>query len=213
MSVLTRDDLLVRIERGELKFEPALDSFQLQGHSVDLRLGSTFLVPRQWELTSRGREALIFDPLAGGHSHFQSIELEQGQFFDLLPGERVLVSTLERIVVPPDISGVLYPRSSMNRQGLEVQLTGIIDAGYKGSLIVPIRNSNLTSIVRIYPGQRFCQVEFTALSHEIEPRPSRYQGKDVVVGALPELDVDEVALVRAGDIAELKRRFPMQGAS
>ena len=76
-------------------------------------------------------------------------------------------STLERIVVPNDLSAVLYPRSSVNRQGLEVQLTGIIDAGYEGALIVPIRNSNPTSIVRIYPGQRFCQIEFTTLTREI----------------------------------------------
>ena len=142
MSILTREDLQARITGGALSFDPPLDEFQLQGHTIDLRLGFTFLVPRQWQVTAHGREALIFDPLEGGHQHFDAIELEPGQYFELLPGERVLVSTLERIVVPNDLSAVLYPRSSVNRQGLEVQLTGIIDAGYEGALIVPIRNSN-----------------------------------------------------------------------
>jgi deoxycytidine triphosphate deaminase len=125
----------------------------------------------------------------------------------------VLVTTLERIAVPNDLSGVLYPRSSVNRQGLEVELTGIVDAGYQGNLVVPLRNSNPASIVRIYPGQRFCQIELTTLSRGIAPRPSRYHNKDVIVGALPEQDGEEVHLIQSGAIEELKRRFgiaPMQ---
>jgi dCTP deaminase len=212
MSILARQDIEARIARGELVFTPPLDGFQIQGHTIDLRLGFTFLVPRQWRLTERGREALIFDPLEGGHRHFEPIELEPGQYFELLPGERVLVSTLERVTVPNDLSGVLYPRSSVNRQGLEVELTGIIDAGYSGNLVVPVRNSNVASIVRIYPGQRFCQIELTTLSQAIEPRQSRYHNKDVIVGALPEQDEEEVRLIQAGKIEELKRRFSSKQA-
>lgn len=207
MSILTHEEIEERIASGEMAFTPPIDVFQLQGHTIDLRLGYTFLVPRQWQVTERGRVALIFDPLEGGHHHFDPIELEPGQYFELLPGERILVSTLESIVVPNDLSGVLYPRSSANRQGLDVQLTGIIDAGYAGNLIVPIHNSNPTSIVRIYPGQRFCQIEFTRLSQPIVPRQSRYHNKDVIVGALPENNDDEVRLIRSGAIDELKRQF------
>jgi dCTP deaminase len=219
MSILARDDIEARIARGELVFNPPLDRLQIQGHTVDLRLGFTFLVPRQWRLTERGREALIFDPLEGSHGHFEPIELEPGQYFELLPGERVLVSTLERVTLPNDVSGVLYPRSSVNRQGLEVELTGIIDAGYSGNLIVPVRNSNVASIVRIYPAQRFCQIELTTLTQAIEPRPSRYHNKDVIVGALPEQSDEEIRLLQEGKIEELKRRFaatqrePRQGKS
>ena len=32
-------------------------------------------------------------------------------------------------------------RSSVNRRGISVDLTGIIDAGYEGQLIIPIRNN------------------------------------------------------------------------
>jgi dCTP deaminase len=212
MSILAREDIEARIAHGELSFNPPLDRFQIQGHTIDLRLGFTFLVPRQWRVTERGREALIFDPLEGGHGHFDPIELEAGQYFELLPGERVLVSTLERVALPNDLSGVLYPRSSVNRQGLEVELTGIIDAGYSGNLVVPVRNSNVASIVRIYPGQRFCQIELTTLTHSIAPRQSRYHNKDVIVGALPEQDGEEVRLIRAGKIEDLKRRFAVASA-
>jgi hypothetical protein len=73
MSILAREDIEERIARGELVFTPPLDSFQIQGHTIDLRLGFTFLVPRQWRVSDRGREALIFDPLEGGHQHFDPI--------------------------------------------------------------------------------------------------------------------------------------------
>lgn len=210
MSILVQNDIEARIRRGELVFTPALDALQLQGHTVDLRLGFTFLVPRQWRLTAKGREARVFDPLEGGHEHFEPIELEPGQYFEVLPGERVLVSALERIAMPRDLSAVLYPRSSVNRQGLEVELTGIIDAGYSGNLIIPVRNSNVSGVVRIYPGQRFCQLEFSTLTHPIVPRPSRYHDKDVIVGALPEEEADEVALIRAGQIEQIKQAYPLK---
>ncbi|MGZ6390416.1 MAG: dCTP deaminase [Ktedonobacterales bacterium] len=206
MAILVREDIEARIARGNIVFTPALDTFQLQAHTVDLRLGFTFLVPRLWQVTERGRVALVFDPLDGGHAHFDPVELEPGQYFELLPGERVLVSTLERITMPNDVSAVLYPRSTVNRQGLAVELTGIIDAGYQGNLVIPIHNSSTSSVVRIYPGQRFCQLEFNTLAQEITPRLSRYQNKDVIVGVLPEQDTVEVELIRQGRIEELKRR-------
>lgn len=207
MSVLVRADIEERIARGDLVFTPKLDAFQLQAHTVDLRLGFTFLIPRLWQMTERGRVALTLDQLEGGHHHFDPIELEPGQYFELLPGERVLVSTLEHITMPPDISAVLYPRSTVNRQGLAVELTGIIDAGYQGNLVVPISNTSRSSLVRIYPGQRFCQLEFATLAQPILPRASRYQNKDIIVGVLPEQDMEEMRLIRAGDISQLKERY------
>lgn len=106
MPILVREDIEERMARGNLVFTPELDAFQLQAHTIDLRLGFTFLVPRLWQVTERGRVALVFDPLEGGHAHFDPVELEPGQYFEMLPGERVLVSTLERITMPNDISAM-----------------------------------------------------------------------------------------------------------
>jgi dCTP deaminase len=207
MSVLVRDEIEERIARGELGFTPPLDELQMQAHSVDLRLGFTFLIPRQWQLTERGRVALTFDHLEGGDQHFDVVELEPGQYFEVLVGEGVIASTLERISLPNDLVGHLYPRSSVNRRGLAVDLSGIVDAGYQGNLIIPVHNNSLSRVVRIYPGERFCQLTFTRLSGTTLPRPSRYQNKDIIVGVLPEHDAAEVELIRAGRIEELKRRF------
>ena len=204
MAVLTRDEILERIAKGEIAIEPGVDSFQLQGHSVDMRLGFTFMLPKRYVLTSEGREALRIDPLRNhGPEYFDVIELEQGQYFELLPGEHVLVSSLETIKVPKDLMAILYPRSSVNRKGLSVDLTGIIDSGYKGVLTLPVRNNTDSQIIRLYPGERFCQVVFEALTHEVDSRQSRWHQKDVVEKGEKE-EATEIDLVLSGKIKELK---------
>ena len=204
MAVLTRDEILDRVARGEIAIEPSIDEYQLQAHSVDLRLGFTFMLPKRYTITKEGREALRIDPLKNhGPEYFDVIELEQGQYFELLPGEHVLVSSLETIKVPKDLMAILYPRSSVNRKGLSVDLTGIIDSGYEGVLTLPVRNNTDSQIIRLYPGERFCQIVFEALTHTIDARPSRWHRKDVVEKGAQE-EVSEIELVREGRIKELK---------
>lgn len=208
MAVLTKSDILARVESGELAFTPNLDAFQLQSHAVDLRLGFTFLMPKAWKHTNKGRVAIDIDPLKDhGPEYFDIIELEQGQYFELLPGEYVLVSSLESLKIPNDVMAILYPRSSINRKGLSVDLTGIIDSGYEGPLTLPVRN-NTRSTVRIHPGERFCQVVFEELTAPIEtPRKSRWHQKDVVEKGAKEKSV-EMKLVFEGDIRKLKQDHP-----
>lgn len=204
MSTLTKTQIIERLASGDLIFTPPLDNFQLQAHSVDLRLGFTFLIPKMWRLTSKGREAITLSPLESqGADHFEVIELEQGQYFDLLPQEYVLVSTLESIKFPQDIMSVLYPRSSTNRKGLSVDLTGIIDAGYEGRLTLPVRNNTRAQTIRLYPGERFCQIVFEELKNPVEARQSRHHKRDIVEGLAKE-NMTEIDLVISGDIKKLK---------
>jgi len=207
--VLTKKEILERIKKGELSFAPPLDKFQLQPQSVDLRLGFTFLVPKQWEMTSEGRIALQMEYQAS-RRHFEVIELEEGQFFEILPREFVIVSTLEKIKLPNDLMGILYPRSSINRRGLSVDLSGVVDSRYEGNLIVPIRNNTQTQVIRVYPGERFCQIVFSPLASKIRARKSRYQKKDIIVGVLGERSLKETRLIRKGKIGELKKEYKLE---
>ncbi|MFA5987828.1 MAG: dCTP deaminase [Candidatus Paceibacterota bacterium] len=209
MSVLSKNKILERIKKGELSFEPGLDKFQLRTHSVDLRLGFTFLVPKFWHVTVAGREPVPIDYLNNVRANcFDIVELEQGQYFDVLPGEYVLFSTLEKIKLPNDLMAVLYPRSSVNRRGLAVDLTGIIDAGYCGQLIMPVRNNAKNQVIRVYPGERFCQLVFEELSETCpDAVKSRYSGMDVVKGFVPENSTSEVELINKGDIKTLKEKY------
>ncbi|HVT75127.1 MAG TPA: dCTP deaminase [Candidatus Paceibacterota bacterium] len=212
--ILTRTKISKRMESGTLKFAPALDMFQLRPHAVDLRLGYTFLLPKSWHMTARGREALSLDHFDKKRpQYFETLELEQGQYFELMPGEYVIVSTLEKITMPKDLMAVLYPRSSVNRKGLSVDLTGIVDCGYEGQLAVPVRNNTSHQVIRLYPGERFCQLVFEETGEEIEDKTNRYSKKDIIEGAIrsnPGLDgkdEEEMELIQKGDIKGLKAKF------
>jgi deoxycytidine triphosphate deaminase len=167
-------------------------------------------------MTPKGREALSMDHFDKKRpQYFEALELEQGQYFELLPGEYVIVSTLEKITMPKDVMAVLYPRSSVNRRGLSVDLTGIVDCGYEGQLAVPVRNNTSHQIIRLYPGERFCQVVFEETGEEIEDRTNRYSKKDIIEGAIrsnPGLDgkdEEEMELIQAGKVKELKTKFKL----
>ncbi len=211
MAILTRIQILERMKQENLGFSPNLDTFQLQEHSIDLRLGFTFLIPKSWQLTPRGREAVSIDSFGDNvypAPHFDVVELEKGQYFELLPGEHITVSTLEAVKIPNDLMAVLYPRSSTNRRGLSVDLTGIVDSGYEGQLIIPLRNSTAHQTIRLYPGERICQIIFEELGHKVSPRRSRYHKKDIIEGMIvegqPKEREVEMALIRKGEIRELK---------
>jgi len=205
MSVLTIEQIKERLANNEISFSPKLDTFQVHAHSIDLRLGYTFLIPKVWQMTKKGREALILDHFSDNKmNYFDIIELEEGQYFDLLPREYVTVSTLESMKVPDDLMAVLYPRSSTNRKGLSVDLTGIIDAGYEGQLMIPIRNNTTSQTIRVYPGERFCQVVFETLENKVVPRKSKYHKKDIIEGYISE-KTKETELLQEGKTGDLKK--------
>lgn len=204
MSVITKKQILERVKKGEIIFSPSLDAFQLQEHAVDLRLGFTFLIPKIWHLTTRGRESLDITHFDKQNAEFfDVVELEEGQYFELLPQEYVLVATLETIKVPSNLMAVLYPRSSTNRKGLSLDLTGIVDSGYEGQLTLPIRNNTHSQTVRLYPGERVCQIVFEELTEAVNARKSKYHKKDIVEGIAREKR-EEASLIMKGQIRKLK---------
>ena len=207
--ILSNNQILARIEQGDLGFSPMIDRFQVQQHSVDLRLGFTFLIPKAWEMTDEGRVAVRIDHLNHDRQNDRHtlIELEEGQFFDILPGEYVAVSTLEKIKVPGDLMGVLYPRSSVNRRGLSIDLTGIVDAGFEGNLLIPVRNNTQHQVIRLYPGERFCQITFEEVGGKPVIQQSRWHNKDVIVTIQEERNPTEMEFVRKGDIRTLKKNY------
>lgn len=212
--ILTRHEISALIDSGKLSFEPVLDAFQNQPHAVDLRLGTVFYLPKMWEITEKGREVLTVDVTESAGDNFEKIELRPGQFFELAPGESIIASTLERISIrEPNIMGVLYPRSSINRRGLSVDLTGIVDTHYSGHLVIPILNKTSSQVIRIYPGERICQIVFQRLVSELEKEdamlhgriPAKYDGSDAKNLASKRDSDEEIELIRRGDLEGLKK--------
>ena len=210
--ILTSQEILERMNKKELAFTPQIDQFQIQQHSVDLRLGFSFLIPKSWEITNEGRVAVKTDHLDFDHKSMRHtlVELEEGQFFDILPGEYVAVTTLEKIKLPNDLMAILYPRSSVNRRGLSIDLTGVVDAGYEGNLLIPVRNNTQSQVIRMYPGERICQVVFEEIHTGVDVKQSRWQNSDVIVTIKEERSTIEMEYVRKGNISGLKKDFTLK---
>ncbi len=178
--ILTRYEIAELIKVKKLIFSPELDKFQNQPHAVDLRLGTVFYIPKIWEMTKKGREILTVDFTEKNGKNLEKVELDPGQFFDLAPGESIIASTLERIELKaPSLMGTLYPRSSINRRGLAVDLTGIVDAHYAGHLMIPIHNKTASQIIRIFPGERICQIVFQKLVRDLNRKEALLHGKNI----------------------------------
>ncbi len=216
MPILTRHQIHERIMQGGLKFVPMIDQYQDQPHAVDLRLGETFYIPKIWRLTDAGREIVTVDTMQSPGDNFEQVTLKSGQFFDLAPGEAIIGSTLERIELnAPDLMAVLYPRSSINRRGLSVDLTGIVDVGYQGHLMIPIRNRTTSQVIRIYPGERLCQIVFQELGAPLSPaeaarhggQQAKYMDASAAELANKQDAAEEIELLKQGQLEELKLRY------
>lgn len=213
MAVLSRSDIIEHIKLGKLGFTPNLDGFQMQPHAVDLRLGIQFRLPRHWRMTKNGREAIIVDPFKESAEYNETVTLSPGQVFELLPGEKIIAETLERVELKCDnIMALLFPRSSLNRRGLSVDLSGIVDVWYQGKLIIPIINQT-DQVIRLYPGERICQLIFETISSPIDEEAGSQHGLDkskYVESEDPNFKkdrIEEIELIQSGSLDELKEKF------
>lgn len=176
MSTLDKNTIQKYLDDKKVVFNPELGADQYQPNSVDLRLGYEFFIPKTWKFTDAGREILRVDITENG-DNYEKITLKEGQYFEVAPEEVIVGTTMERIELKTyDIMGVLYPRSSINRRGLAVDLTGIIDTGYSGNLMIPLKNKTQSQIIRVYPGERFVQLVFHTLTEPLTKEEAMKHG-------------------------------------
>ncbi|NQT49077.1 dCTP deaminase [Candidatus Kuenenbacteria bacterium] len=216
MSILTKKEILHRIKEGQIKFSPELDEYQLSPNSIDLRVGWSFYVPHSWKMNEKGRVAVNADYLnyQNTEEYLKLIKLSPGQYFEILPKEFILISTLEKITLNcGDIAGTLLPRSSALRRGLQIE-TGMIDCRYNGQLTIPVVN-NSHHIIKIYPGERICQMQICKLESDLSEDEAKKHGKQEAkyVGSTPyslESKFDsneEIDLLQQGKLIELKDQY------
>lgn len=216
--IFSKPKILEYLRDKKLEFTPPLDAYQLQPDSVDLRLGTTFYIPETWRMTEAGREAVRADyiDVKTNPEYFKMVKLQPGQFFELMPNEFIIISTLEKIAMSSgDFAAILYPRSSVLRRGLIVE-GGVVDACYSGYLTIPILNSSNHSI-HLYPGERVCHLVFQTLSNTLTNDEAQLHGVNAAkyqsstqYGLDAKLDrQEEVELIKAGKLKELKNAFPI----
>lgn len=216
--ILNKNKILEYLRDGKLEFAPALDAYQLQPDSVDLRLGTTFYIPEVWRMSDEGRVGIRADyiDVKENPEYFRMVKLKPGQFCEILPHEFLIISTLEKINFKQgDFAAILYPRSSVLRRGLVIE-GGVVDALYNGYLTIPMLNGS-NHPVRLYPGERVCHLVFHQLSSELTMQEAQLHGisaakyqSSTPYGLDAKLDKqEEIDLIRAGKLDELKAGFPL----
>jgi len=78
----------------------------------------------------------------------------------LQPRAFALASTREYFNLPQDIVGFVQGKSSIGRNGLQIENAGLIDAGFDGSITLELYNMAPWPI-KLRAGMPICQIHFT----------------------------------------------------
>lgn len=134
---------------------------EIRGASLDLRLGKHFIV---LERSSTPAVSAV----AGGARRMQAaVEKSWDDYFVLHPGELVLASTLEYLVIPSDLAATVITRSSYGRLGLITATAIFVHPWFKGCLTLELVNLGRVPL-ELQPGERIAQL---ALQLVQPPRP------------------------------------------
>lgn len=123
---------------------------QVQPCSIDLRVSNVFWRPsrrREFRRLVLRRPHAIDLRRAGVHDldalrDLKRVELKEGEFIGIKPGQVVMGRIYERFRMPPDCAGKIEGRSSYARLGLAVHLTGdFINPGWEGYMPLQMFNA------------------------------------------------------------------------
>jgi dCTP deaminase len=181
--ILSDRTIREELASGRIVIEP-LEARAVQPSSVDLRLDRYFRVFRNYTMP-------VIDVRQNLEELTELVTVDEDRPFILHPGEFVLGSTLERVVIPDDLVGRLEGKSSLGRLGLLIHSTaGFVDAGWDGQLTLELSNvANLP--ITLYPDMKIGQISFIRMTTAADvpygtgelgskyqgqhgPRPSRY---------------------------------------
>jgi dUTP pyrophosphatase len=88
------------------------------------------------------------------------LDLTAAERVELAPGARALVATGLAVAIPEGYAGYVQPRSGLaTRHGISIVNTpGLVDAGYRGELLVNLLNTDRDATFVVEPGMRIAQL-------------------------------------------------------
>ena len=113
--------------------------------------------------------------------------------------------SLESMKLPADVMGVVYPRSSTNRRFITLDMTGVVDPGYDGPLILPFTNWG-DSEITLKKGERVASIIFYRVSKPVQVRLSKYHKGD---GSYKPDKKEEAGFIERGDLDGLKAKYQL----
>ncbi len=143
----------------------------LEANCIDVRLGHEFIIMRKAELSSLKFDVELKKIL---HRFYETTYVDFDEDFVLHPGELVLGSTLEYIVLPRDILAYILGRSSWGRLGLIIATATVIHPGYKGCPTLELVNTGNIPI-HLFPGAPIPIAQL--ILHWVGPGQKPYAGR------------------------------------
>lgn len=123
----------------------------IRGATIDLRLGKHFIV------FERSSTPALSATVGGARRMQSAVEKSWDDYFVLHPGELVLASTLEYLVLPSDLAATVITRSSYGRLGLITATAIFVHPWFKGCLTLELVNLGQVPL-ELQPGERIAQL-------------------------------------------------------
>ena len=168
--ILTHHEIEDQIRQERVRFSPALETGQIGGASIDLRLGFRFTrIVRDDSLTvSVAKGPLLREGLWETHDFGEKGVLGKPDTYQLAPKEFVLAMTYESIALPLDIIGLVEGRSKYARVGLSMHQTAPwIQPGWDGQIVLEMMNNGPLTISLQPLFDKPCQLTLFKLSRNV----------------------------------------------
>ncbi len=138
-----------------------------EGAGFDLRLGEVYELLGDGFLGVEERQTPEIKLLA----KYDSEKIDDDNFFIFEPGKYYLVKTIEKVNLPVNLSGIIFPRTTMFRSGLGL-FNGVVQPGYSGELTFGVCNLGQSKI-KISFSARVVHITF----HEVLGEGNQYRGQ------------------------------------
>ena len=168
MSLLTYKEICKELTNGLLiapvnnppPYNKVQDS-QINGASVDVRLGRTFLREYRPDNASFLKPSSYVLLKEKGQLALEKVDVPWDQPFYLQPGEFILAQTVEIFNLPNYIAAEFRLKSSAARAGLDQALAVWIDPGFNNSVLtIELRNNTRYHVLVLEAGQKIGQIVF-----------------------------------------------------
>ncbi len=163
--MLGRREILKRVKRGQLVSD-LISEDQIQQAGVDLTVGKVY------ELIGQG--VLDFDNSKRAICSYSEIPPVEDAW-DLEPNVYHCAMN-EWISIPPDLCGLLLPRSSALACGMHIH-SALWDPGYSGRSFI---HTHVSRKIRVHRNARIAQMVFLPVVGEATSYSGAYLGEDVL---------------------------------
>lgn len=179
-----RRRLFSRSPEGRLVVVPLLDPTQVGDGTVDLRLGTEFILSKRIRFAgldvmeegdTMGERLRLFKERLMDYQ--ERVQLQVGGSITLHPQQFALGSSLEYVRLSKDLAGYVLGRSSWGRMGLVIATATMIHPSFAGSITLELANIGDAPIT-LYPGIRIAQIalHYAGPPSEEVSKPSKYSG-------------------------------------